>query len=345
MALLVLVASCADSSGPCGEYYDNSKRCWVEETRKRIADGHGDRSDLEALPSRGAYIAECRSSMRNHKDEILARVECSKEDTCDDKKACEDKVEEAEQVKQQIEDVERYVAKASWEDAFRECRYLRDEPAPELLAACDRVFTEGMPALTKGGKGEDVRSACSYSDDLKRKAPAFAKACVDVMSAEYEVKKAAAVAARDAASDDYMLCSELRTLAAAVDEQAKKDAEALCSEMTISSSAKQALTEAQLYIDSNQSQVSYYCTSALDSLTLLPEPKSAWAKQTTDKLIKTCFLDAGKVIAAIELSSEYPYCSYSLTQVRDAITKYGLAGKDPEFDAAIAKTDKICSSY
>jgi len=112
--------------------------------------------------------------------------------------------------------------------------------------------------------------------------------------------------------------------------------------MTIASSAKTALTEAQAAIDARRSEVSYYCTSALDTLDTLT-PKSDWAQKTTDALIKTCFLEAGKVIAEIELSSDYPYCSYSLTQVRDAISRYHLAGKDPDFDAAIAKTDKLCS--
>lgn len=340
--LSIIVAGCGDSSGICGQLYDDSKACWIEERDKRKAEGDLDDED-DDMPTRSEFIAICKASMRKHKDEIEEEAKCAKEPTCEEARACKEKASEARYAKKQVKDIGENVAKAKWEDAFSDCRYLPEEPHPDLLAACEKVFTEGMPALVAGGKAEDVRSACSYSEDLKKKAPSFAKACVGVMSAELEIKKKAAIAARDAATDDhYMQCSELRSVAEGVGEEAKKEAETLCSEMQIASSAKQALTEARASIDAKRSEVSYYCTSALDSLAVL-EPKTDWAKKTTDELIKVCFLEAGKVISEVELASEYPYCSYSLTQVRDAISKYSLTGKDPEFDKAIAKTDKICA--
>jgi len=339
--LALFLVGCGDSSGLCGEVYDNSKSCWVEEAKKRIEDGEGD-EDLEKIPTRSEFIQLCKASMRTEKDEIEAMSRCAKEPTCEEKDACEDKERDARWAKKQVKEVDKAVAKGDWQKGFEECRYLRDEPDPALLAACEKVYAEGMPALMTSGKADDVKSACSYSEDLKKKAPAFAKACVDVMSVELEAKKKAAIAARDAGADDnYLQCSELRTVAESVGEQAKKDAETLCTEMTIASSAKQAINEAKASTAARRSEVSYYCTSALDSIAAL-EPKTDWSTKTQDEVIKHCYLDAGKVIVEIELASEYPYCSYSLTQVRDAIPKYGLAGKDPEFDDAIAKTDKLC---
>ncbi len=340
--LSIIVAGCGDSSGVCGQLYDDSKACWLEDLEKRKAEGDFD-EDEDGLPTRSEFISICKASMRKHKDEIDEEAKCAKEPTCDEARACKEKASSARYAKKQVKDIGENVAKAKWEDAFSDCRYMPEEPHPDLLAACERVFTEGMPALVAGGKAEDVRNACSYSVDLKKKAPSFAKACVGVMSAELEIKKKAAIAARDAATDDnYLQCSELRSVAEGVGEEAKKEAETLCSEMQIASSAKQALTEARTNIDTKQSSVSYYCTSALDSLGML-EPKSDWAKKTTDELIKVCFIDSGKMIVDVVLASEYPYCDYALTQVRDAISKYSLTGKDPEFDKAIAKTDKICA--
>lgn len=345
LLLALCLGACADSSGVCGQLYDDSKACWVEEAKKRIADGDADEDELEEIPTRSEFIQMCKARMRTDRDEIQAAADCAREPSCEEKNACEEKVREARWAKQRIEDVEKAVAKGDWNTAFEECRYLRDPVDANLLASCDKVFTQGMPVLMTSGKAEEIKSACAYSTDLKAQAPSFAKACADVMSVELEAKKKAAIAARDLGADDnYVQCSDLRSVAESVGEQAKKDAEALCTEMTIAASAKQALVEMKSYIDLKQSAVSYYCTSALDSIAIL-EPKSDWAKAKQDELIKACFLDAGKMIAEVELASSYPYCSYALTQVRDAITKYGLAGKDPEFDAAIAKTDKICAGY
>src|SRR5204863_6650965 len=133
-----------------------------------------------------------------------------------------------------------------------------DKPSVEMTAACEKVFSQGIPELLKGPKAADISSACQYSDDLKKASPAFSKACVDVMTADYATKKAKLIAARDAGNDDYTACYDAQSAAAGVSEAAKKEADNLCTELTAAQSAKQGLTEAQSNIAAKTDQLSYY---------------------------------------------------------------------------------------
>lgn len=333
-----LLAGCADSSGVCGEIYDDSKACWVEKAR-------GDEEAMRLIPTRRKFIAECRKKLPDYREQVEQTAECAREESCEAQTACNDKLREAQWTRQHVQEIEAFVAAADWGPAFRECRYMGETPDPTMLAACERVYVEGMPSLVAGGKGDDVRDACRYNDDLKRQAPSFGKACEGVMAAELTIKKQAAIAARDAAqADTYALCSDLRSVASSMGTAAEAEAEALCSEMTIASSAKMGLDEARTAIASRRSEVSYYCSSAIDSLNAL-DPKSDWARAKLDELIGVCFIEAGKVIVDVELENDYPYCSYALTQIRDANYRYNLTDREKSFASTIKKIDKLCGYY
>ncbi len=335
LVVLALLAGCADSSGVCGEIYDDSKACWVKKAR-------GDDEAMRLIPTRNKFIGQCRAKMKDYAEQVEATAECAREESCEAQAQCNDKLREDEWAKEHVKEIEGYVANTDWASGFRECRYLGDRPDPALLAACERVYTEGMPALVASGKGEDVRDACQYNADMKRLAPSFAKACQTVMAAELEQKKKDAIAARDAAqTDTYALCADLRRITEAMTDDDKKQAETLCSEMSIAASAKQGLEEARASISYRRSEISYYCSSAVDSLWAL-DPRSDWANQTLDELLRVCYIEAGKLVVEIELENQYPYCSYALTQIRDANNRFDLVAKDKTFASTIKKIDKLC---
>ena len=322
-ALLAFLASCGD--GPCGEIYDKMKKCWEEEGE---------------VPPRDAFIAACKMMQKESKQEVDTMAACSKKGSCEEVKSCMSAAGRAEYAKEQVAEVKKHVDAGEWKKAWDECRYATDSFAetPELGTQCERVFTEGMGALMKGEHAADVASDCRYAEEAKKESPAFAKACGEIAKVELETRTKAALAARDAGSEDYAICFDLQSAAEMVSPEEKARADALCAELEIARNAKKGLEEARTAIAGGATDISYYCRSAAEDLAKL-EPKSEWATRTLDEVLKTCFLDHGKVILAKQTGS---YCEWSTTQIREAAATYQLAGKDADFDAALAKTDKVC---
>jgi hypothetical protein len=289
------------------------------------------------------FIAACKVMEKENKKEIETMAACSKKGSCEEMEECMRAASRAEYAKEQTEEIQKQIKDGKWKDAFDNCRYATDsfKDVPDLAAACDKVFTEGMPKLLAGPDAEDVSGSCRYADEAKAASPAFAKACADVAKADLEAKKAKALAARDSATDDFAICYDYQSAAEAVSPEAKKEADGLCAEVSIAVNAKKGLDEAKTAIASGGTDISYYCRSAAEELAKL-EPKSEWATKTMDEVLKTCFLEHGKVILDKEASGKLSYCPYSVTQLREAAAAYKLAGKDADFDAKLAKTDKVC---
>jgi hypothetical protein len=332
LALLTVLAACGNDDGVCGQIYDKQKACWEKKAH--------DDEDKDDLPTKAEFVAMCKAASGSRKEEVAEMAKCSKEDGCDAIESCMDAAGDARYAKKQLAEITKQIEGGKWDDAFDSCRYASDKKSVELTAACEKVFTEGIPQILKGAKADSVMSACQYSDELKASSPAFKKACTDVLGGAYETKKKEALAARDAGSDDYTKCYDLQTAAAGVSEDAKKEAEAICAELTIATSAKKALDEANANIAGKKAEMSYYCTSAADDL-MKVDPKTEWATKTLDAVIKTCFLDLGKVIIETSLPGA-TYCPYVLTQLREYAVTYALAGQDPAFDTALASTDTLC---
>jgi hypothetical protein len=326
------LAACGSGDGVCGEIYDKRKACWEKEAH--------DEDEKDEIPSKEEFVAICKARMRSHKEDIDVMAKCSKEGDCEKIEACESEASDAKYQKKKLDEVNKQMAEAKWDDAFDNCRYVSDKPSLEMTAACEKVFTEGIPVILKGPKADSVMSACQYTEELKKTSPAFKKACTDVMTTAYETKKKEALAARDLGADNYSACYDMQSAAAGVSEEAKKEAEGICAELTLATSAKRALDEANANIAAKKGEISYYCTSSADELTKL-EPKTEWSKKKLDEVIKTCFLDLGKVTIEATLPGA-TYCPYVLTQLREYAVTYALAGKDPAFDTALASTDKLC---
>jgi hypothetical protein len=194
--------------------------------------------------------------------------------------------------------------------------------------------------MLAGAEAQDISDACRYSEELKTASPTFAKACGDVAKADLAKKTQAAIAARDNGVEDFAICYDLTSAAEAVSPEEKAKADALCAEVTIAGNAKKGIDEANAAIASGATDISYYCRSAAEELAKLPEPRSEWAQKTFDAVLKTCFLELGKSILDKELPQKF--CTWPITQLREAATTYKLAGKDPAFDERLAKTDKLC---
>lgn len=334
MWILGLLAACGGGDGVCGEIYDKQKACWEkDENFEKMKD---------EMPSKAEFVAMCKAATKSRKEEVDVMAECIKEDGCEAIEACMDKKHDELYAKKRVEELDGYIKEAKWSDAFKECQYAADQMKKDekLAAACEKVFVEGIPKLT-GKDAEDVTSACRYTEDLKAISPGFKKACEGVMGAEYEAKKKLALEARDQALDDYSRCFDLQSAAEALDAAKKAEAESLCAQINAARSAKQALDEAKASIAAKKAEMSYYCTSAADELKKL-DPPNEWTTKTLDEVLKTCFLDLGKVIIEVELPNLSTYCTYPVQQVREAAATYSLMGKDADFDAAVLKTEKAC---
>lgn len=322
--VLAFLASCG-GDGPCGEIYDKMKKCWEED---------------DDVPPRDAFIAACKMMQKENKQEVDTLAACSKKGSCEEVKSCMSAAGRAEYAKEQVAEVTKHVEAGKWKEAFDECRYATDSFAetPELGTVCEKVFTEGVAKLLEGEHAADVASDCRYAEEAKKESPAFARACGEIAKVELATRTKAALAARDSGSEDYAICYDLQSVAETVSPEEKAKADALCAEIEIAGNARKGIEEARAAIAAGTSDISYYCRSAAEDLAKL-EPKSEWATRTMDEVLKACFLEHGKVILARQTGS---YCEWSTTQVREAAVTYQLAGKDADFDAALARTDKVC---
>lgn len=327
------LAACG-GDGPCGEIYDKQKACWEKEAK--------DEDDKRDIPSRDMFVAACKVMAKESKKEVEMMAACSKKGTCEEMEECMRAASRAEYAREQVDEIGTQVKEGKWKDAFDNCRYASDsfKDVPELGTLCEKVFSEGMPKLLEGEHAEDVSSSCRYSEELKAASPTFTKTCVDIAKIEYEKKLKAAIAARDNAVDDFQICYDLQTAAEAISPEEKLKAEALCAEVTIATNAKKGIDEANAAIASGSTDISYYCRSAAEELAKLPEPRSQWATKVFDQVLGACFIAHGKVILDKEAGQNY--CTWPITQLREAATTYKLAGKDADFDAKLAKTDKPC---
>ncbi len=330
------LAACGKDGGVCGEIYDKQKPCWDKEAK--------DDEDRRDIPSRDEFVAMCTAARGSRKDDVDTMAKCIKKGSCEEMDVCMREASEAEYAAEQAKELEDHIAAGKWSDAFSTCKYASDRFAkePKLAAGCEKVFTDGLPKLVAaGGPGaEDIVSSCKYSEELVKASPAFQKLCGEIAAGAHEAARKAALAARDEGVDDFEKCYAYKGAAETVSEQAKKDAETVCAEMSAAAAAKAALTEAQAVIAAKKSELPYGCSRAAEALAKL-DPKSEWATRTYDEVLKTCYLELGKVMIEVELP-KLEYCPYQLTQLREAVVTYALAGKDPAFDALLAKTNKAC---
>jgi hypothetical protein len=334
LVVLGLLAACGGGDGVCGEIYDKQKACWEkDENFEKMKD---------EMPSKAEFVAMCKAATKSRKEEVDVMAECIKEDGCEAIEACMDKKHDELYAKKRAEELDGYIKEGKWSEGFKECQYAGEQMKKDekLAAACEKVFSEGIPKLT-GKDLEDVTSACKYTEELRTISPAFKKACEGVMGAEFEAKKKAALEARDQALDDYSRCFDLQAAAESLGDEKKKDAEQICAQINAARSAKQALDEANASIAAKKGEMSYYCTSSAEELKKL-DPPNEWSTKKLDEVLKTCFLDLGKVIIEAELPNMSSFCPYSVTQLREAVATYALLGKDADFDALIGKTEKVC---
>jgi hypothetical protein len=295
------------------------------------------------MPSKAEFVSMCKAATKSRKEDIDDMAACIKEDSCKAVEECMDKRGDERYAKKRNEEMAEWISEGNWSKAFDECRYGAENMKKDetFKASCEKVFSEGIPKL-QGADAENVKSACSYSDDLKAISPAFTKVCAEVDAKELATRKAAAIAGRDAASEDYALCFDLQTVAERSGEAAKKEAEQICAEISAARTAKQALTEAAANVAASKAEMPYYCKAAAEELAKI-QPRSEWTTKKLDEVAKTCFLDLGKIIVAAELPNLSSWCPYGIEELRGAIATYQLAGKDAALDAELAKTDKVCA--
>jgi hypothetical protein len=153
LCLFGVVAILAAASSACGG------EC--EAIAKKVVECEGS----EGM-DKGQIEAACELIMASDegKKEMQATAKCAKESDCDGYKKCmaSARADEA------ADRVAKEATEGKWEDALMSCRINVEEykANDKLKAACDKVFTDGLPALIDSGKGEEAMSACKYSDDM-----------------------------------------------------------------------------------------------------------------------------------------------------------------------------------
>jgi hypothetical protein len=342
LALVMSASGCGGDSAMCGEIYDKFKECWVKEMEEHGAD----ESDRDRMPNRKQFVGFCEAAEGDQKEMFKEMHRCSKEADCDARKECEDEVEAARRNKEKLEDIAGHMKKEDWQKAYDECKYATDDykESEKLEEACEEVFATAVPKLLEKPEAmEDLEQDCQYRGEVKDASPAFAKACADAATGMLEAKKTAAQALRDKGEDDYSTCSRLKELAATVGGDAQTQAEALCNEVSAAPRIKSALDSAKAAISSRSTSVPYDCTYALSSLDSV-QPETAWAKARREELVRTCWVEIGKIAIETYLpaATQQNYCTWEITQVRSDAATYKLAGKDAAFDDLLAKTDAMC---
>jgi hypothetical protein len=344
LALVMSASGCGGDSAMCGEIYDKFKECWVKE----MEENGGDERDKDRMPNRKQFIGFCQEAEGEQKEMFKEMHRCAKEPDCEARQECENEVQAARRNKERIEDIASAMKKEDWQKSYDECKYATDEfkESETLKEACEEVFATAVPKLLEKPESmEDIEQDCQYRTELKDASEAFAKSCADAATGLLEAKKKAAQALRDKGEDDYSTCSRLKELAATVGGDAQKQAEALCNEVSAAPRIKSALDAAKAAITARTTSVPWDCTSALSSLDSV-QPETEWAKARREELIRTCWIEIGKIAIETYLpaATQQNYCTWELTQVRNDVATYKLAGKDAAFDDLLVKSDAICGA-
>lgn len=328
---LILVAlSLAAGGGGCGNECEAIAEKMLECSENK-PEGI-DKGQLEAA-------CELMMSSDEGKKELAAEAKCAKLKTCDEYNKCMG----GARAEQAAERVAKEAADGKWEDALMSCRINVDEykTNDKLKSTCDDVFKKGIPALIAAGKGDDAMSSCRYSDDLLEASAAFKEACGKAAGGALEDAKKKAMEFRDKGKDDFGTCSDLKELAEKAGGDNVKLAEQLCGEMKFAERAAKGIESAKANITAKKGDLPFECKYAMEGYDEMTE-KSEWVEKRVAEVLKTCYIELGKVLIEVELPKAR-ICGFQIRNLREAADKRQLKGKDPAFDEALAKTDKLCA--
>lgn len=320
-ALCLAMGIGCGGGGDCETVYEAVKKC------------EGDK--LDGM-DKSKFVEMCNKAKSKEPEEFAALVKCAKEPSCEKMSTCEQAARGGKRAKK----VAKYVADGKWKDAWEDCTFTSTYYANDKFKAeCLKVIAEAPGKLT----GEDLRSAgyaCKNNDEVLKTVPELAKACQGMSAGALTTATAALTKARDSATRDYKACVELEDAAKQAGGDAVAKAKTLCDEADKAEDVKKTFDEAKANAAAKTADLPYQCRSLPDDLEKIG---SEWAKQKRDELLKVCFVELGAVIIEVKSGDASKYlCPHAITQVLEAVTKYGLAEKHPEVAAMTANLPKKC---
>jgi hypothetical protein len=320
-ALLIAAPACG-GGGDCEKAYDMAKKCA--------------KGDQMGKLGKEEFVSFCEKAKADPKmkEEVEADLACAKEDSCEKAKACAD----AQRGKRRAKKITESITAGKWKDAFDDCTLSEAAFADETYKAeCNKVFAN-VDKIT----GDDLAKTmfrCKSSDEIKKVAPDFEKACKTLAAGNLAAAQKAGTAARDAGKNDIRACMDLKDTAAQAGGDAVTAAQKLCAEMDVAEDAKKAVDEARANAAAKKANLPYQCDSSAEKLAKI---ESEWAKKTVDDVLKACYVELGAVVIQEKGKDAKYFCPHEIKKIQEAAGKHDLATKFPELAEAMKKLPAKC---